>query len=155
MASVCPDTPARVHASCEMTVTFDQSCEKVKNEVEARANSSNWVDPHNKGTYTLEIASGTRVAISRLSGDGLYTDKMALEFADTDSNGCIVSACSASQVTSVLDFSTNFCNLYNLYCNSEDGCAVVGDELTHSERYDSCWQRSVEKCNTMKKDEAL
>lgn len=153
ISSICPDSPVSVHATCSMTVSFDQQCQNVKTEVQARvADSSNWVDPHNSGTYSLDGTSDTRLELSRMTGDGLYTDKMALEFEKTDT-GCVVSACSTSQVTSVLDASTNFCNLYNLYCNSEDGCLVVNEDLTHHEHYDSCWQRKIAKCNTMNMDQ--
>lgn len=150
LGSVCPNTPVSVHASCDMTITFDQSCEKVKDEMKARVNSESWVDPHNAGTYTLDITSDTGLELSRRTGDNMYTDKLAFAFEASDTGGCVVSACSASQVNSVLDFSTNFCNLYNLYCNSEDGCPVAAYELTHSEQYNKCWQRSVGKCNTAK-----
>ena len=49
---------------------------------------------------------------------------MALAFA-RENDRCVVRGCSASQVTSVADFSTNYCNLRMLYCGSKDGCRPV------------------------------
>lgn len=148
-SSVCPSSPASVHAKCAMTVKFDQPCDMVRREMESRVTSKTWVDPHNQGTYTLSDSSSKgRMEVSRLTGDKRYTDKMAIEFDSTGKKGgCTVRACSTSQVTSMLDFSTNYCNLRNLYCNSQaDGCPVVRHELTYQEVYDNCWQRTVAKC---------
>jgi hypothetical protein len=147
----CPPTPATVHAKCAMTVQFDQSCDVVRTELIARLGAeNNWVDPHNQGTYTLSEGSSdsNRLEASRLTGNKLYTDKLAFGFTDSSSpSGCAVSACSVSQVTSVLDMSTNYCNLRNLYCNSkQDGCPVVHHELTYKETYQNCWQRNASKC---------
>lgn len=52
----------------------------------------------------------------------------------------MVSACSESQVTSVVDYSTNYCNLHSLYCNSSSGCPTAGKDLTYTEKYSSCSQ---------------
>jgi hypothetical protein len=151
-SSVCPVSPASVHAKCAMTVKFDQPCDVVRREMEGRIQSTTWVDPHNQGTYTISDSSSEgRIEVSRLTGDKRFTDKMAIEFDSTGDKGgqgrCTVRACSTSQVTSILDFSTNYCNLRNLYCNSEtDGCPVFQHELTYQEKYDNCWQRTVEKC---------
>ena len=133
-----------------MTVTFDQPCDMVRSEIESRIQSKAWVDPHNQGTYgLLDSSSEGRMDVTRLTGDKRYTDKMAIEFDSVGggTGGCTIRACSTSQVTSVLDFSTNYCNLRNLYCNSEtDGCPVVRHELAYQEKYDNCWQRTVAKC---------
>ena len=149
-SSVCPSSPAYVRAKCAMTITFEQPCETVRNEIEARVQSEQWVDPHNKGTYTLERGSEGTIQLSRLTGNKLYTDKMTFNFHDSNgSKPCTVYACSVSQVTSVLDFSTNFCNLHNLYCNyQDDGCPFVNHELTYEEKYDDCWQRTASNCMT-------
>merc|ERR1711865_1126354 len=47
--------------------------------------------------------------------------------------GCRIEACSESQGTSVGDFSTNYCDLRNLYCGSADGCKTVSKDFSHSE----------------------
>lgn len=71
-------------------------------------------------------------------GAGTYTDKMDLMFAASgtaagNAMGCEVTACSESQVTSYADFSTNYCNLRNLYCGSDDGCPYALRDLQSHE----------------------
>ena len=100
-APICPASPAWVHARCQMTITFEQSCKQVKQELLARIKSKHWVDPHNRGTYRLdEMKKGTATTatsanssrpnrhsskallVSRQSGeeDSFVTDKMAFDF---------------------------------------------------------------------------
>ena len=153
IASVCPKSPASIHARCEMTVRFDQPCKQVKKEMWARIKSKKWVDPHNQGTYALGSISDTRLEVSHLTGDKFYFDKIAIEFEASANKSCRIKACSASQDTYVFDYSTNFCNLHNLYCNSSDNCAVIHHELTYTEGYDDCWQRKAAKCNTNQKSD--
>merc|ERR1719401_191462 len=124
-----------------MTVHFPAAaCAKVAAEVSARIGTPSWVDPHNGGAYRAAGGNGGAVRGERTTGDGKYTDKFALAFADGDGDGdgagpsCKVSACSESQVTSVLDFSTNYCNLRNLYCGEGDGCARVKHDLGEYEK---------------------
>jgi hypothetical protein len=153
-ASPCPGSPSPVHASCEMTVTFPRTkCDAVREEILARLQGENqWKDPHNGGVYTLLSDTTTTVTSvdathgSRRTGDGKYTDLFAFTFTERESVGCTVKACSESQVFSILDFSTNYCNLFNLYCNSSDGCPVVKHELEYKEEYNKCSQRTKENC---------
>jgi len=42
----------------------------------------------------------------------------------------MIKGCSESQSTSLRDFSTNYCNLRNLWCGAEDGCEVVTNSFT-------------------------
>merc|ERR1711908_163552 len=51
---------------------------------------------------------------------------------------CKLSACSESQVTSSCDFSTNYCNLHDLYCGTAAGCKIVHHDLTFEETQNSC-----------------
>jgi hypothetical protein len=108
--------------------------------------AGSWSDPHNGGTYTLSSATPSSIAGRRLTGDGRYTDEFDLSFDSTDAGGCAVAACSESQVTSVIDFSTNYCNLRNLYCSSKEGCPGVGPDLSYDESYVSCGQRDATRC---------
>ena len=58
----CPGSNSFVHASCQLSVTFTNSCDEVKAEVAARAKGSqdgSWTDPHNKGVYTIKSNSGS------------------------------------------------------------------------------------------------
>lgn len=150
-SSICPESPALSYASCLMTVTFDQKCKKVKQEMKARVSSKTWADP-NAGKYTATSDTSTKLEASRkYNSGGMHQDLMAYSFDDIPGGGCKVRACSISQVNSFIDSSTNFCNLYNLYCNSDDGCPVVKHELTHKVSYDNCWQHAVGNCKSKKR----
>mmetsp|Transcript_7299 Transcript_7299/g.14732 ORF Transcript_7299/g.14732 Transcript_7299/m.14732 type:complete len:368 (+) Transcript_7299:12-1115(+) len=140
-ASACPGSDSFIHAKCSMEVTFQNSCSDVISEMTSRAAGENgWVDPHNGGTYTFTSSSPTDISGTRTTGDGKYTDKYDFNFDSTSDTTCTMSACSESQVMSVLDFSTNYCNLHSLYCSSADGCPTVGSDLTYSEDFKSCKQ---------------
>ena len=94
--------------------------------------SGAWTDPHNGGKYAVASSSATALAGTRTTANGQYTDKFAFSFAAV-SAGCELEACSESQVTSVADFSTNYCNLHNLYCGSQDGCTPAGSDYAYTE----------------------
>ena len=82
-----------------------------------------------------------------MTGDGKYTDKFIYTFASTaGSTGCSVTACSESQVTSYIDYSTNYCNLKDLYCNAADGCAVATNDLTYEESVGDCSASDFSQC---------
>ena len=72
------------------------------------------------------------LSLQRLTGDKKYTDKMKVVLASNGSS-CDILGCSESQVTSVLDFGTNYCNLRMLYCGSKDGCKPVAHDFTSEE----------------------
>jgi len=154
----CPGSPAQTHAQCDMVVTFPSeltNCAVVQTEIVARLKGDNgWQDPHNQGTYTLlestspSSADGaSMVRGSRVTGDGKYTDQFGFHLVpNKDGKGCEMSGCSESQVFSILDMSTNYCNLRSLYCNTSDGCDVVGTKLVYTEKYMNCWQRKADNC---------
>jgi hypothetical protein len=129
----CPASSAWIHASCKVTAQTKSSCADVRVEMLARVAGqyARWHDPHNNGTYTL-LNNGTDVGFSRKTGDGKYTDKLTFTFEDSGT-GCVLSGCSESQVTSVADFSTNYCNLAMLYCGSAVGCSPVEHDFTSTE----------------------
>jgi hypothetical protein len=142
----CPGSPAKMHAVCEMEVAFEDSCESVREEILARIHKQNseWHDPHNNGTYSLQYSDEFEFEVSRRTGDGRYTDKMILTFLDQSDGGCNIDACSKSQVLSLLDFSTNYCNIHDLYC-SENGCRPFS-KLAFVEKFASCKQRNADDC---------
>merc|ERR1719491_2135589 len=146
----CPGSPALTNAKCDMTVSFPQAsttCGVVSAEIMARLNGDNqWMDPHNRGKYTLIESSSTSIRGSRETGDGKYTDLFGFELSSMEGGGCELKACSQSQVFSILDASTNYCNLRSLYCNSSDNCPVVNAELEYEEKYNNCWQRKAGDC---------
>lgn len=126
----CPGSKSFIHASCEQTATFDASCSVVGDEIKARVSGQPfaWHDPHNNGTYSIMSSSADTIQLQRVTGDLKYTDKITL-FLDTVGSGCTVRGCSESQVTSVADFSTNYCNVRVLYCGTKDGCNPAKTDL--------------------------
>jgi hypothetical protein len=130
-----------MHAGVHMKVTFANSCKAVQTEMLGRVTGGTaakpWTDPHNGGHYscinTCKIGSARFMLKRKTGGQGRYTDKIDLSFKPSGTK-CEVTACSESQVTSYKDFSTNFCNIRNLYCGPGDKCPTVGPVLTFSER---------------------
>jgi hypothetical protein len=127
----CPGSPATMHASCKVTALLDgTSCDAVKEEMLARVNGQygRWHDPHNNGTYkVLDDSQEGHITFSRRTGDDRYTDHLQFTFKPGQGlvSGCIVHGCSESQVSSVADFSTNYCNMRMLYCGARDGCSPI------------------------------
>ena len=112
----------------------------MKEEIEARAKGSadgSWTDPHNKGIYTITGSTDSTMDFNHLTGNKKYTDKIRFTFSSSLNGGCQLDACSESQVTSVLDFGTNYCNSHDLYC-SDGGCHVLKNKLAYSEKLGSC-----------------
>jgi len=135
----CPGSSAFFHASMEVTTFADHvSCDYVQAEIEARA-SGNWVDPHNGGIYSVLSSSTGLINTQRTTnpatsvGGTLYTDKQTFELTSID-GGCQIRGCSESQSSSVGDLSTNYCNLRNLYCGSNDGCTPAQGDLSTTEQ---------------------
>jgi len=128
----CPGSSAGIHAGLRMTSTAAADCDTVKAEMQARVDGENgWYDQHNRGTYSVENYGGD-LAFSRRTGDGKYTDKMTFVFTD-QGGSCKIEGCSESQVFSILDMSTNYCEQKLLYCGSDEGCNVANSDFTHTE----------------------
>jgi len=128
----CPGGPRVTHAGLRMTSTATASCHTVKAEMLSRvAGVSGWYDQHNRGTYTEQDYGGD-VSFSRRTGDDKYTDKMIFVLIDEGSN-CKIEGCSESQVFSIADFSTNYCEQKLLFCGSDEGCNVAVSDFTHTE----------------------
>ena len=129
----CPSTPAwGPAAGMQITTMATASCGNVADEIKARVNAQSnglWHDPHNNGKYTLENYGGT-LSTSRVTGDGKYTDKQIFTLTPTpDGKSCKIEACSRSQVTSIFDKGTNYCDLKMLYCGKNDGCKPVKNDF--------------------------
>merc|ERR1712070_1155879 len=136
----CPGSKSFVHASAHVTAVANAPCSDVKAEMVLRVNGQfdQWHDPHNNGTYALTSDHAATdgddvVKMSRLSGDKKYTDKMVFVLSSTGDNECTLYSCSESQVTSIIDFGTNYCNLRMMYCGSADGCKPVTHDITSKE----------------------
>jgi C1A family cysteine protease len=129
----CPGGPFLTHAGLRMTSTVGASCDSVKGEMLGRvAGANGWYDQHNRGTYTQQNYGGD-VSFSRTTGDGKYTDKMSFVLTPEGESSCKVEGCSESQVFSILDMSTNYCEQKLLYCGSDEGCNVAYHDFTHAE----------------------
>ena len=144
-AMQCPRTPAPIHAQCQMEVLANAPCAQVYNEVLLRINGARgWTDPHNNGTYSVLSTAPDAISGQRLTGKAPhYKDLFDFTFTDAD-NGkrCALTACSVAQTTSVVDFSTNYCNLHNLYCGSRSRCTPVDHDFDSAETYTFCNQRA-------------
>uniref|UniRef100_A0A7S4NFY6 Uncharacterized protein n=1 Tax=Prymnesium polylepis TaxID=72548 RepID=A0A7S4NFY6_9EUKA len=147
----CPSTSAWVAAGMKLTTTAATSCDKVLAEMKARVAGQYgaWHDPHNNGTYSVQSYGGT-FSTSRLTGDGKYTDKQIFTLT-TSGDSCVIEACSRSQVTSYLDYGTNYCDVKVLVCGSADGCKpVVNDFTTSGESTEAFAGSSVDLSSCLK-----
>ncbi len=138
----CPNSPAHIHASCRIAAhttqpptTTPDSCQHLHTEILARVNAKDgWTDPHNKGTYKLLNQTDNLLSLQRQTGDKKYVDKIDISLVSgANGGGCSLYGCSESQVTSIYDASTNYCNIFNLYCGSKDGCKHVVYDLSLTE----------------------
>ena len=147
-AMKCPTSPVTMHAGCQVSITFPStSCDAVRGEISKRVNGQygSWYDPHNNGTYSItDSSSSDSMSLSRLTGDKKYTDKMIFSYAVMASGGCDVTAFSESQVTSLLDYATNYCNVHNLYC-SDDSCKPF-TKLAYTETVGKYSDSTVASC---------
>eukprot|EP01060_Flectonema_neradi_P017786 TRINITY_DN24622_c0_g1_i1.p1 TRINITY_DN24622_c0_g1~~TRINITY_DN24622_c0_g1_i1.p1 ORF type:complete len:349 (+),score=59.85 TRINITY_DN24622_c0_g1_i1:46-1047(+) len=150
----CPGSSAFMYASCEVTTKVSGSCEQAVVEITARLlGLDGWTDPHNQGHYQLVSNTSSRIDGKRTTGGAPhtpgkhYTDKFILTLSPVDSNTCKISACSESQSTSALDFSTNYCNIRNLYCGTSSGCIPVRFDFTMSDKkFGTCLQHDKSEC---------
>merc|ERR1711972_1297557 len=91
------------------------------------------------GIYSVLASSGTEIETKRTTnpkksvGGQTYTDKQTFTLSDKDGS-CEIAACSESQGSSLKDFSTNYCDIRNLYCGSADGCTHVSHDFTSKEQ---------------------
>ena len=137
----CPDSPEEIHAETYIEISAFATCAMVGEEILARVEANqqgSWVDPHNVGHYFLDESDYRQIDVHRETGTasipqgGPFTDK--IRFTMTQSGGtCEISACSASQVQSVTDFSGNYCNIRNLLCGSDVGCVTAKHDFEFQE----------------------
>jgi len=154
-AMKCPGSGAIFgHAKTQVTATAKASCADVKAEIEARAGAQKgWVDPHNGGIYSVISSTDTEVDTKRSTnpktsvGGITFTDKQTFTLSD-NAGTCEISACSESQGSSLKDYSTNYCDLRNLYCGSADGCTPVVNDFssTHESVTASSGQSDFTQC---------
>tara|TARA_A100001035_G_scaffold270671_1_gene258028 strand:- start:234 stop:728 length:495 start_codon:yes stop_codon:yes gene_type:complete len=121
---------------CYYTVEFENSCEDVMKEIEARLNgqkSGEWADPHN-GTYSMMSKSTNLLEIEHIDVNYKYDDFIDLAFTSQDGEGCKMAGCSESQVQNTHN---NFCNIHDLYC-TEEGCKPFNSALKYEEMTGTC-----------------
>jgi len=134
----CPGSASSTHAWMEVTTQADASCAQVHDEIVARASTSSWVDPHNGGIYSVLEDSSDVIQTQRTTnpatavGGKTYVDLQTFELQPV-SGGCQIKGCSESQGNSMSDFSTNYCDLRNLFCGSADGCETALNSFTVQE----------------------
>jgi len=153
VAMKCPGSGAWLgHAKTRVTASAKANCADVKAEILARIGAQNgWVDPHNGGIYSV-LYSGpgprgrdTQIETKRTTnpktsfGHQVYTDKQSFTLYPAPYQGkkdgaCEIAACSESQGLSLKDFSTNYCDIRNLYCGSADGCKPVLHDFTSDQQ---------------------
>ena len=79
-----------------------------------------------------------------MTGDGKYTDLINYAFYSYGETSCQVWGCSVSQVFSIGDYGTNYCNIHDLYCD-EPGCNPFY-KLFYDEKIDKCTQADQDIC---------
>ena len=142
-----------VRAGCVVAIKFSNSCSEVHQEIGNRVNGQPnlWHDPHNNGSYAfVGDQNGDNVAFLRTSGSGskvVYIDSVNFAFThSSDDQSCVVRATSDSQVFSILDFGTNFCNINNLY-SSDSQCRPF-KKLTYTYNVEKCTDSNIKSCYT-------
>jgi len=146
-ALACPGSMSPIHAGANIKVNFQNSCAEVAEEIKMRASASagEWTDPHNRGTYTLLEANGdSYIKVKRVTPNKVFTDKSDFTMTATANGGCEVAGCSESQGVSAADKGTNFCDMFSLFCNSQDCaggncCKVLKNDLTYTIEKQSCY----------------
>eukprot|EP00039_Didymoeca_costata_P018126 m.332219 g.332219 ORF g.332219 m.332219 type:complete len:180 (-) comp16899_c0_seq1:22-561(-) len=144
----CVREISHLHAHCQLSVTVNTSCAAFALEASARMRGlNNWTDPHNGGTYSQVSANATYVQGSRLTNSQpQYKDDFDFMLTNSTPNTCTVTACSESEAYSYLDYSTNYCNLHNLYCGKAAGCTPVLYDFTSTETIKECLQHDTTQC---------
>ena len=143
----CPTSGNPVHAGCKVHISFTNECNTVQTEMKNRIKgqaTGKWQDPHNNGTYSLLSETTELFQIQRVTGDEKYTDLINFVFGPVDNAQCDVYACSESQVFSIGDAGTNFCNIHDLYCD-EPGCNPFY-KLFYDEYPGKCTQADAAVC---------
>lgn len=153
LAFFLASTQALFHAQCEVQWTLNEDCTSAQTKIVDQMNA--W-DNEDCGTQPGDTEPNGQKCLYHWTGnDGLtttgthttpihrYVDEMTFTFIPT-SNGCLVDALSRSTPESILDFGTNYCNLFNLM----DGSGLTDDPGYSEDTNDAiCTQHSVADCD--------
>lgn len=163
-----------VRTGCDVEITFSNTCGAVQNEINSRvraqhtmssATRERWHDPHYNGTYRFTKTLAMHYQLEHISNSGGKTkhiDVIDLKFTApstekilsnaspsltrSERKTCHVKASSWSKDFSLLDFGTNFCNIYNLYCQSKDCHPITPLSFTY--KVGKCAESDVQKCSS-------
>jgi len=108
------------HASCSLTVVLAKtSCSDAKAEAKELIATNVDVGNENeefKGQYSIFDQGDDWIWSTRLTYDKQYTDDQLYEFSASSSSpsSCQVQMSSRSQSSSYLDYSVNYCNMWNV-----------------------------------------
>merc|ERR1712002_263938 len=142
-----------LHASCSVKWTLSLSCDSVQEQI---VNQMILWDNEDCGTKPGDTSPHEQKCLYKHTGnEGLvtygthttpihrYVDDLTFTFIPSET-GCLVDAFSQSETLSVLDYGTNYCNLFNLM----DGSGLALDEAFTEDTNDFiCTQRSSADCD--------
>merc|ERR1712001_152271 len=147
------------HAECSVKWTVSVSCEetqtKIVNQMILWRNDWDW-DNTTCGTKPGDSKpNGQKCLYKHDRDEGLttygthttpiqrYVDDLTFKFVPSNDGSCLIDANSISESLSLLDFGTNYCNLFNLM----DGSGLTKDEAYSEETDDGiCTQHSSANC---------
>merc|ERR1719471_718570 len=141
-----------LHAECSVKWTVSIDCEMTQQKI---VDQMNLWDNEDCGTQPGDTQPNGQKCLYKHTGtNGLvtkgthttpihrYVDDLTFTFVPGD--GCLVDAYSRSETLSLLDYGTNYCNLFNLM----DGSGLVNDPSFYEETNDRiCTQRSTADCD--------
>jgi len=151
MAAAVPAPKDLFHAECSVKWTLSESCESVQEKI---VNQMMAWDNEDCGTKPGDNKpNGQKCLYKHTGNDGMVTSGTHttpihryiddLTFTFVPGTGCLVDAHSISETLSLLDYGTNYCNLFNLM----DGSGLVNDPDFSEETNDNiCTQRSSADC---------
>merc|ERR1712183_525422 len=142
-----------LHASCSVKWTLSESCDNVQTMI---VNQMNLWDNEDCGTKPGDDQPHGQKCLYHHDRDvelttygthttpiHRYVDDLTFQFIPKDF-GCLVDAFSQSETLSLLDYGTNYCNLFNLM----DGSGLVLDPMFSEDTNDLiCTQRSSANCD--------
>ena len=104
-----------LHANCALSATFADDCSTVFANIESTVKSFSAGGP-SKGLYAIkEEGSGDYVWTTRTTPVSKYVDDIIFEVVSGSNGGCTVNGKSKSESLSYYDYSTNYCNMWNVY----------------------------------------
>merc|ERR1711935_296738 len=143
-----------LHAECSVKWTLSSDCERTQKKV---VDQMYLWDNEDCETQPGDSAPhGQKCLYKHTGSDGLtttgthttpihrYVDDLTFEFIPQSNSGCLVDANSISETLSLLDFGTNYCNLFNLM----DGSGLTQDPTLTEDTDDfQCTQYSSADCD--------